>query len=78
MGKTLKKLFDFALPFSGDKTKLAAWILGLGALKDMVPSEAIDALIAALSSGPLNYGALALLVVGIVHKQLKKKYGKTP
>ena len=73
MGKFFKKLFDVTLPFSGDKTKLASWILAItGAQAAGIDMKAVEA---ALASGVVPYGAVALLVIGLVDKQLKKKYG---
>jgi len=76
MFKALKKFFDKTLPLSGDKTKLGAWILGISAIKDILPPEIIGAVADAVTAAPVNYGGLALLLIGLLHKSLKKKYGK--
>jgi len=72
--KLIRRLLKWALPFSGDKTKIAAWILGLIGIQNLGAVDLTE-LIALLStpSGGLG-GGVALLLVGLLDKYLKKKY----
>jgi hypothetical protein len=74
IGKWIKKTIKATLPFSGDKTKIALWVLGLVGLQEVsgVPVEEIMAGLA--SPGGAASGGLVLLLVGLVDKYLKKKY----
>lgn len=72
--KLLKKLIKNLLPFSGDKTKIAGWILGLFGLQHLAGLD-IGQIIALLASpeGGLT-GGVGLLVVGLLDKYLKAKH----
>lgn len=76
MLKKLLKLLN-TLPFDGNKTKIGAWLLGLSGIAELVHQldpEAMSALVALLTTPPINWVAIGVLILGLVHKYLKNKF----
>ena len=65
----LLKLLNL-LPFNGSKTGLGILLIIFSALQNIDPA-AIDQLKELLHASPVNWVAVSILVIGIIHKLLK-------
>lgn len=65
------------LPFNGSKTQIGAWLTSMTALYALLQEldpELVNKLIELFTTKPINWAAAGLLLIGLLHKWLKKKY----
>jgi hypothetical protein len=73
MGSLLTRLLGY-LPFNGIKTKLGVLAGLFSVIYNSISAQDLQTLIGLLSQSKISYGALALFLLGILHKWLKATY----
>jgi hypothetical protein len=66
----LEKILSW-LPFNGDKTKLGMLLTVITFVQAILSTQDGQLLVSLVQTKPINYIAIATILVGILHKYLK-------
>lgn len=77
MKDILAKLINGMLPLAGSKTKIGAWLVGLGGIRELFPGVDFTAIVMYLLAHPTKAGAAAI-IVGLIHKWAIAQVGDLP
>lgn len=77
MKDILAKLINGMLPLAESKTKIGAWLVGLGGIQELFPGIDLAAIVVYLAAHPTKAGALAI-ILGLVHKWARKQSPDLP